>query len=50
MFKLCSQIQQVNAGEAIVKLTLKHQTKIAADDILIFYHYLSKKIRFDFFM
>ena len=24
--------------------------KIAADDILIFYFYLSKKIRFDFFM
>ena len=29
-------------------LTLKHQTKIAADDILIFYFYLSKKIRLDF--
>ena len=29
-------------------LTLKRQTKIAADDILIFYFYLSKKIRLDF--
>ena len=27
---------------------LKRQTKIAADDILIFYFYLSKKIRLDF--
>ena len=26
------------------------QTKIAADDILIFYFYLSKKIRLDFFL
>ena len=26
---------------------LKHQTKIAAEDILIFYYYLSKKIRLD---
>ena len=26
---------------------LKRQTKIAADDILIFYFYLSKKIRLD---
>ena len=31
-------------------LTLKRHTKIAADDILIFYFYLSKKIRLDFFM
>ena len=29
-------------------LPLKCQTKIAADDILIFYYYLSKKIRLDF--
>ena len=29
------------------RLTLKAQTKIAADDILIFYFYLSKKIRLD---
>ena len=28
--------------------SLKRQTKIAADDILFFYFYLSKKIRFDF--
>ena len=28
--------------------TLKRQRKIAADDILIFYFYLSKKIRLDF--
>ena len=28
--------------------TLKRQTKIAADGILIFYIYLSKKIRLDF--
>ena len=28
-------------------LTLKRQTKIAADDIIIFYFYLSKKIRLD---
>ena len=28
-------------------LTLKAPTKIAADDILIFYFYLSKKIRLD---
>ena len=28
---------------------LKRQTKIAADDILIFYFYLSKKIRLNFF-
>ena len=27
---------------------LKRQTKIAADDILIFFFYLSKKIRLDF--
>ena len=27
---------------------LKRQTKIAADDILIFYFHLSKKIRLDF--
>ena len=27
---------------------IKHQTKIAIDDILIFYFYLSKKIRLDF--
>ena len=27
---------------------IKRQTKIAADDILIFYFYLSKKIRLDF--
>ena len=27
---------------------LKRQTKIEADDILIFYFYLSKKIRLDF--
>ena len=27
---------------------LDHQTKIAADDILIFYIYLSKKIRLEF--
>ena len=30
--------------------SLKHQTKIAADDILIFCFYLSKKIGLDFFM
>ena len=29
-------------------LPLKRQTKIAADDILVFYFYLSKKIRLDF--
>ena len=28
--------------------TLKCQTKIAADDLIIFYFYLSKKIRLDF--
>ena len=27
---------------------LKHQTKIAADEFLIFYFYLLKKIRLDF--
>ena len=27
---------------------LKRETKVAADDILIFYLYLSKKIRLDF--
>ena len=31
-----------------VSLTLKTPNKIAADDILIFYFYLSKKIRLDF--
>ena len=31
-----------------VQLTLKRQTKIAADDILIFYFYPLKKIRLDF--
>ena len=31
-----------------IVLPLKGQTKIAADDILIFYFYLSKKIRLDF--
>ena len=29
---------------------LEWQTKIAADDILLFYFYLLKKIRLDFFM
>ena len=29
-------------------LPLKRKTKIAADDTLIFYFYLSKKIRLDF--
>ena len=29
---------------------LKRQAKIAADDTLIFYFYLSKKIRLDVFM
>ena len=28
-------------------LPLKRRTKVAADDILIFYFYLSKKIRLD---
>ena len=41
----CLQIQLVSF---LVLLTLKCQTKIAADDILIFYFYLSKKIRLDF--
>ena len=31
-----------------ISLPLKRQTKIAADDNLIFYFYLSKKIRLDF--
>ena len=31
-----------------LRLTLKRQRKIAADDVLIFYIYLSKKIRLDF--
>ena len=31
-------------------LTPKAPNKTAADDILIFYFYLSKKIRLDFFM
>ena len=30
-----------------IPVPLKRQTKIAADDILIFYFYLSKKIRLD---
>ena len=34
--------------KSVVHLTLKAQTKIAADDILIFYFYLSRKIRLDF--
>ena len=34
----------------LVCLTLKRRTKIAADDILIFYFYLSKEIRLHFFM
>ena len=32
----------------LLSLTLKAPNKIAADDILIFYFYLSKKIRLDF--
>ena len=35
-------------GQHILKEPLKCQTKIAADDILIFYFYLSKKIWLDF--
>ena len=31
-----------------ITLTLKRQTKIAADDILIVYFYRSKKIRLEF--
>ena len=38
-----------NSGDVVyIYLTLKRQTKIAADDILIFYFYLSKKIRLEF--
>ena len=33
-----------------VSHTVKCQAKIEADDILVFYFYLSKKIRLDFFM
>ena len=38
------------SAKRFLKITepLKRQTKISADDILIFYFYLSKKIRLDF--
>ena len=39
---------QSNLPEASKRITKKRQTKIAADNILIFYFYLSKKIRLDF--
>ena len=34
-------------GNMLNMQPIKRQTKIAADDILIFYFYLSKKIRLD---
>ena len=39
---LDNKLYQTDQGQA------EHQTKIAADDILIFYFYLSKKIRLIF--
>ena len=39
-----------HTGNELLAEPLKRQTKIAADDILIFYFYLLKKIRLDFFM
>ena len=44
--KQTGMVQQSLA--ASFRLTLKAPTKIAADNILIFYFYLSKKIRLDF--
>ena len=37
-------------SKLVIITTLKRHIKFAADDILIFYFYLSKKIRLDFFM
>ena len=39
---------RVAVTDTQLTLTLKCQTKIVANDILIFYFYLSKKIRLDF--
>ena len=45
MLNFCDFIQFLYLPEIT---TLKRETKTAADDILIFYSYLSKKIRLDF--
>ena len=48
--RLHTEVSGVEVGlrEHKIMLTLKVQTKIAADNIFIFYFYLSKKIRLDF--
>ena len=44
----CLSVWDQNTILLIIVKPIRHQTKIAADDILIFYFYLSKKIRLDF--
>ena len=48
-YNLLKYLNHVKQFEAIVWiLIVNRQTKIAADDIFIFYFYLLKKIRLDF--
>ena len=42
------EVQQQQNAVIFITKPLKRQTKIAADDTLIFYFYLLKKIRLDF--
>ena len=42
-----TQELQIEIASVLQRLSLKRQTKIAADDTLIFYFYFLKKIRVD---